>query len=118
MADDQDFFDTLVREFSQGVRAVESRIAAAAPGERPRMEHQLHEVLASVSHMNPLGRDSASLREAPSPDGLYSRANIDRAALDRLDPPLLTQPRIAHIGQRIVAGNRPPAAAPSHQTQP
>lgn len=90
MADDQDSFDTLVREFSQGVRAVESRIAAAAPAERPRMEQQLHEVLASVSHMNPLGRDSASLREAPSPDGLYSRANIDRAALDRRDPPQVT----------------------------
>lgn len=87
MADTQDSFDTLVRDFSQAVRAVEGRIAAATPAERPRIEQQLNAVLASVSHLNPLGRESGSLREAASAGGLYARSTVERTALDRLDEP-------------------------------
>ncbi|WP_176559471.1 relaxase/mobilization nuclease domain-containing protein [Rubellimicrobium roseum] len=87
MADTQDSFDTLLREFTHTVRAVEHRIATAEPQERPRLEHGLNEVLASVGHLSPLGPDSISLQDRASADGLYGRDAVDQAALDRLDRP-------------------------------
>ena len=87
MTDDQVGFDGLLQEFSQGVRDLEDRIAAAAPTDRPRLQRGLNEVLVSVSHLNPLGAASATLREAASPQGLYASAGVDPAGLDRLDEP-------------------------------
>lgn len=87
MTDDQEGFDGLLQEFSQGVRDLEDRISTAQPHERPRLQRGLNEVLASVSHLSPLGAASAMLREDASPGGLYERAGIDEAGRDRLDDP-------------------------------
>lgn len=87
MARDETGFDQLLQEFSRNVRALEDRIRAAAPAERPRLEQGLSEVLASVSDLHPLGADSALLREPATGQGLYSRDRINADALDRLDEP-------------------------------
>jgi len=90
MADDRESFDTLIQQFSQNVNLVEQRIATARPDERPRIEQQLNEVLASVAHLNPLGRESITLRESASADGLYSRAAGERDTIDRIGTPRVT----------------------------
>lgn len=87
MADTQGSFDGLLREFGRNVQALEERIATASPPERPRLERGLTDALAQVAALNPLGERSASLREAPSPFGVYSQARIARDVLDRLDDP-------------------------------
>ncbi len=87
LAYDPDSFEALVKEFSDTTRRVEERIERATPVERPQLERQLNEVLASVAHLNPLGRESATLREEPSPIGLYSRATLADAQLNKLDGP-------------------------------
>ena len=42
-------------------------------------------MLVSVAHLNPLGDRSATLLDAPSRDGVYSRANMREDQMARLD---------------------------------
>lgn len=77
----------LLRAFEVNVRRLEVRIAQASPQERPRMEQELYKVLASVSHLQPLGEESHTLHEPPDARGLYSAARLHGAELERLDAP-------------------------------
>ncbi|MBP1806994.1 relaxase/mobilization nuclease domain-containing protein [Rubellimicrobium aerolatum] len=86
---DQASFDDLLRDLSRSLRAVEERIHAAEPAERPRYQHELNTVLVSISHLNPLGRASASLLEPPSAEGLYSHRALEPSARHRLDDPAI-----------------------------
>ena len=85
MSDDETAFDTLITEFSQNIRQIEAAIDRAPATERPEIERKLIDVLASVAHLNPLGDRSAALLDAPSPDGIYARANMREDQLERLD---------------------------------
>jgi type IV secretion system T-DNA border endonuclease VirD2 len=85
MSTDDTAFDTLITEFSQNIRQIEVAIDKAPASERPEIERKLTDVLASVAHLNPLGDRSASLLDAPSPDGIYARANMRGDQLTRLD---------------------------------
>ncbi|CAM9909394.1 unnamed protein product [Chrysoparadoxa australica] len=78
-------FDTLITEFSQNIRQIEAAIDRAPASERPEIERKLTDVLASVAHLNPLGDRSAALLDAPSPDGIYARANMREDQMVRLD---------------------------------
>lgn len=85
MSDDETAFDTLITEFSQNIRQIEAAIDRAPASERPEIERKLTDVLASVAHLNPLGDRSAALLDAPSPDGVYARANMREDQMMRLD---------------------------------
>lgn len=85
MSDDETAFDTLITEFSQNIRQIEAAIDRAPAAERPEIERKLTDVLASVAHLNPLGDRSAALLDAPSPDGIYARANMREDQLEHLD---------------------------------
>ncbi|MCA0206949.1 MAG: relaxase/mobilization nuclease domain-containing protein [Proteobacteria bacterium] len=85
MSDDEAAFDTLTTEFSQNIRQIEAAIDRAPAAERPEIERKLTDVLASVSHLNPLGDRSAALLDAPSREGVYARANVREDQLARLD---------------------------------
>ena len=85
MSQDETAFDTLITEFSQNIRQIEAAIDRAPASERPEIERKLTDVLASVAHLNPLGDRSAALLDAPSPDGIYARANMREDQLERLD---------------------------------
>ncbi len=85
MTDDETAFDTLITEFSQNIRQIEAAIDRAPASERPEIERKLTDVLASVAHLNPLGDRSAALLDAPSPDGVYARANMREDQMMRLD---------------------------------
>ncbi len=85
MSQDETAFDTLITEFSQNIRQIEAAIDRAPATERPEIERKLTDVLASVAHLNPLGDRSAALLDAPSPDGIYARANVREDQLVRLD---------------------------------
>lgn len=86
MANDQTF-DELRSAFSERMGRVEAMVAAKPEAQRPAAEAQLHEIYRSVQHMQPLGTRSQSLIEAPSADGVYSEANINREALGQLREP-------------------------------
>lgn len=86
MANDQTF-DELRSAFSERMSRVEAMVAAKPEAQRPAAEAQLHEIYRSVQHMQPLGTRSQSLIEAPSADGVYSEANINREALGQLREP-------------------------------
>ncbi|MBQ2262090.1 MAG: relaxase/mobilization nuclease domain-containing protein [Loktanella sp.] len=85
MSQDETAFDTLITEFSQNIRQIEAAIDRAPASERPEIERKLTDVLASVAHLNPLGDRSAALLDAPSPDGIYARANMREDQMMRLD---------------------------------
>jgi type IV secretion system T-DNA border endonuclease VirD2 len=85
MADDDTAFDTLITEFSQNIRQIETAIEKAPAAERPVIERKLTDVLASVAHLNPLGDRSTALIDAPSRDGIYARPNVSEDHLARLD---------------------------------
>jgi len=85
MSQDETAFDTLITEFSQNIRQIEAAIDRAPASERPEIERKLTDVLVSVAHLNPLGDRSAALLEAPSPDGVYARANMREGQLGRFD---------------------------------
>ena len=85
MSQDETAFDTLITEFSQNIRQIEAAIDRAPASERPEIERKLTDVLVSVAHLNPLGDRSAALLDAPSPDGVYARANMREDQLGRLD---------------------------------
>jgi type IV secretion system T-DNA border endonuclease VirD2 len=85
MSQDETAFDTLITEFSQNIRQIEAAIDRAPASERPEIERKLTDVLVSVAHLNPLGDRSAALLDAPSPDGVYARANMREGQLGRLD---------------------------------
>jgi len=85
MSEDETAFDTLITEFSQNIRQIETAIDRAPASERPEIERKLTDVLASVAHLNPLGDRSAALLDAPSPDGVYARANMREDQMMRLD---------------------------------
>jgi type IV secretion system T-DNA border endonuclease VirD2 len=85
MSKDETAFDTLITEFSQNIRQIEAAIDRAPASERPEIERKLTDVLVSVAHLNPLGDRSAALLDAPSPDGVYARANIREDQMARLD---------------------------------
>lgn len=85
MSQDETAFDTLITEFSQNIRQIEAAIDRATASERPEIERKLTDVLASVAHLNPLGDRSAALLDAPSPDGIYARANMREDQMMRLD---------------------------------
>ncbi|MFN3844340.1 MAG: relaxase/mobilization nuclease domain-containing protein [Paracoccaceae bacterium] len=85
MSDDETAFDTLITEFSQNIRQIETAIDRAPASERPEIERKLTDVLASVAHLNPLGDRSTALLDAPSPDGIYARANMREDQMARLD---------------------------------
>lgn len=85
MSQDETAFDTLITEFSQNIRQIEAAIDRAPASERPEIERKLTDVLVSVAHLNPLGDRSAALLEAPSPDGVYARANMREDQMARLD---------------------------------
>ena len=85
MSQDETAFDTLITEFSQNIRQIEAAIDRAPAAERPEIERKLTDVLASVAHLNPLGDRSAALLDAPSPDGIYARANMREDQMMRLD---------------------------------
>ena len=85
MSEDETAFDTLITEFSQNIRHIETAIDRAPASERPEIERKLTDVLASVAHLNPLGDRSAALLDAPSPDGVYARANMREDQMMRLD---------------------------------
>jgi type IV secretion system T-DNA border endonuclease VirD2 len=85
MSQDETAFDTLITEFSQNIRQIEAAIDRAPASERPEIERKLTDVLVSVAHLNPLGDRSAALLDAPSPDGVYARANMREGQLGRFD---------------------------------
>lgn len=85
MSQDEPAFDTLITEFSQNIRQIEAAIDRAPASERPEIERKLTDVLVSVAHLNPLGDRSAALLDAPSPDGVYARANMREGQLGRFD---------------------------------
>lgn len=85
MSQDETAFDTLITEFSQNIRQIEAAIDRAPASERPEIERKLTDVLASVAHLNPLGDRSAALLDAPSPDGIYARANMREDQMMRFD---------------------------------
>jgi type IV secretion system T-DNA border endonuclease VirD2 len=85
MSQDETAFDTLITEFSQNIRQIEAAIDRAPAAERPEIERKLTDVLVSVAHLNPLGDRSAALLDAPSPDGVYARANMREGQLGRFD---------------------------------
>jgi len=85
MSQDETAFDTLITECSQNIRQIEAAIDRAPAAERPEIERKLTDVLASVAHLNPLGDRSAALLDAPSRDGVYTRANMREDQMGRLD---------------------------------
>ncbi|MDP2050682.1 MAG: relaxase/mobilization nuclease domain-containing protein [Cypionkella sp.] len=85
MSQDETTFDTLITEFSQNIRQIEAAIDKAPASERPEIERKLTDVLASVTHLNPLGDRSAALLDAPSRDGIYARSNVREDQLTRLE---------------------------------
>ncbi|OYW42628.1 MAG: endonuclease [Rhodobacterales bacterium 12-64-8] len=85
MSQDETAFDTLITEFSQNIRQIEAAIDRAPASERPEIERKLTDVLVSVAHLNPLGDRSTALLDAPSPDGVYARANMREGQLGRFD---------------------------------
>lgn len=85
MSDDDAAFDTLITEFSQNIRQIETAIGRAPASERPEIERKLTDVLASVAHLNPLGDRSAALIDAPSRDGLYAHQNTRDDQRERLE---------------------------------
>ena len=85
MSQDETAFDTLITEFSQNIRQIEAAIDRAPASERPEIERTLTDVLVSVAQPTPLGDRSAALLDAPSPDGVYARANMREGQLGRFD---------------------------------
>lgn len=73
-------FDRAAADLKNAVDRVEQSIATAAPNQRPAMEKQLADALASVEHLQPLGPRSRELRELASEDGIYSAQNTDAIA--------------------------------------
>lgn len=100
----QHSFDELVSDFRSQVRQAEQIINDTKLERRAALERELHEVYQSVAHLNPLGERSNTLTMEPTRAGVYSEANIDRDAVDRLrDPQVRAQVETALRGTGILS---------------
>lgn len=70
-------FDRAAADLKNAVDRAERSISDAAPNQRPAMERQLAEALASVEHLQPLGARSRDLSDVASHDGIYSAQNVE-----------------------------------------
>lgn len=70
-------FDRAAADLKNAVDRAERSISEAAPNQRPAMERQLAEALASVEHLQPLGARSRDLSDVASNDGIYSVQNVE-----------------------------------------
>ena len=70
-------FDRAAADLKNAVDRAERSISDAAPNQRPAMERQLAEALASVEHLQPLGARSRDLSDVASNDGIYSAQNVE-----------------------------------------
>lgn len=70
-------FDRAAADLKNAVDRAERSISEAAPNQRPAMERQLAEALASVEHLQPLGARSRDLSDVASNDGIYSAQNVE-----------------------------------------
>lgn len=87
MADEQHSFDEVVDAFHDKVAEAERVVQEAPPERRAELERELNEVYQSISHLSPIGARSHTLMQEASSSGVYSEANIEKAALDKLDEP-------------------------------
>ena len=91
MAEDQLSFDEVVDAFHDKIAQAERVVAEASPDRRVALEHELNEIYRDISHLSPIGSQSHTLMDAPSASGVYSTANIDREAAERLQAPELAE---------------------------
>lgn len=70
-------FDRAAADLKNAVDRAERSISEAGPNQRPAMERQLAEALASVEHLQPLGARSRDLSDIASNDGIYSAQNVE-----------------------------------------
>jgi type IV secretion system T-DNA border endonuclease VirD2 len=91
MAEDQLSFDEVVDAFHDKIAQAERVVAEAPPDRRVALEHELNEIYRDISHLSPIGSQSHTLMDAPSASGVYSTANIDREAAERLQAPELAE---------------------------
>ncbi|MDO5703597.1 MAG: hypothetical protein Q4G49_00775 [Paracoccus sp. (in: a-proteobacteria)] len=70
-------FDRAAADLKNAVDRAERSISEAAPNQRPTMERQLAEVLASDEHLQPLGARSRDLSDIASNNGIYSAQNVE-----------------------------------------
>lgn len=91
MAEDQLSFDEVVDAFHDKIAQAERVVAEAPPDRRVALEHELNEIYRDISHLSPIGSQSYTLLDAPSASGVYSTANIDREAAERLQAPGLAE---------------------------
>lgn len=80
-------FEELKSSFASRMERVEAMVVATPEAQRPRAQAQLHDIYRGVAHLQPLGARSQALMEPPSADGVYSKANVNRDALERLREP-------------------------------
>ena len=80
-------FDELRSDFAERAERVEAMVREMPDAQRARAEAEVHEIYASMAHMQPLGVRSATLTQAPSEGGVYSDANINRDLTERMREP-------------------------------
>ena len=80
-------FDEMKTELADRTERVEAMVRELPEAERPEMEARVNELYADMAHLQPMGIRSATLTQAPSDTGVYSRANINAELTERMREP-------------------------------
>ena len=80
-------FDEMKTELAERSERVEAMVRELPEAERPAMEAEVNKLYADMAHLHPMGIRSATLTQAPSDTGVYSRANINGELTDRMREP-------------------------------